>query len=170
MRAARLLALVALSAISSASPAFSQSEDTTTTGATISGTIYLAVDSTRQATTIIATMAGASVRLYAPSATVAPAEPNPIAKQMYNQKYNPDSTLTHGYTRVGRTGSSTVGTYTLTNVPPGQYLVVVRHTDYPERSATIQITEARAYRLDFYPPGDLRQIGETLLAPIRKSD
>lgn len=134
-------------------------------GATISGTLYLPVDSTRQATTIIATLAATSVSLYAAAHDTAVFMPTGLTSNVWQTA--PDST---GYTRVDVTWSSTAGVYTFRGVPPGRYRLEVTPPDRPRRTATLTITEARKYRLDFYPPGDLRQVGETMLAPIRQSN
>lgn len=134
-------------------------------GATISGTIYLAVDSTREATTVIATLAATAISLYAADPDTAAFKPAGLSSNVWQTE--PDST---GYTRVDVTWSSMAGIYTFRRVPPGRYRIEVTPLDRPKRVATLTITEARAYQLDFYPPGDLRQVGETLLAPIRRSN
>ncbi|MEM1094003.1 MAG: carboxypeptidase-like regulatory domain-containing protein [Bacteroidota bacterium] len=142
-----------------------QPADTSEDNATISGTIYLPVDSTREATTLIATLAATAVSLYAANPDTTAFTPAGLTPNVWLTA--PDST---GYSRVDVTWSSTAGVYTFSDVPAGRYRIEVTPPGRPRRVATLTITEARAYRLDFYPPGDLRQVGETMLAPIRQSN
>ncbi|MEM6646601.1 MAG: carboxypeptidase-like regulatory domain-containing protein [Bacteroidota bacterium] len=165
MRLAQPLLLLLVLGVLHIPSALAQSSDTAEAGATVSGTIYLAVDSTRAATTIISTLAATAVSLYAAAPDTVAFTPAGLTSNVWQTA--PDST---GYMRVDVTWSSAAGVYTFNKVPPGRYRLEVTPPDRPRRTATLTIAEGRAYRLDFYPPGDLRQVGETLLAPIRRAN